>query len=89
MKINPGMIIGVLLSLIFLGLLLKIATAVIPQAASSYHTFATSVSGNSTLYGADAAAFAADTPGYLGYFWVLGPFVLVLMLIIGMFMRRR
>lgn len=88
MKVGAGAIVGLILSLIMLTVFLSVAEDTIPTAATAYHNLSDTLAGNSAIYGTDAASFAGDTDDYLGWFWALGPFVLVIGIVLAVFMRR-
>lgn len=89
MKITSGVIIGLIVSLIMLQVLVGISEDIIPSAAGSYENLSNTLAADTQVLGTDAAAFAGDTDDYMGWFWVLGPFVLVLTVILGVFRGRR
>lgn len=89
MKIGTGTIVGLILGLIFLTVLLSVADDTIPTAATAYHNLSDTIASNTDVFGTDAASFAGDTDGYLGWFWVIGPFVMVIMLVLSLFRGRR
>lgn len=87
-RVGPGMIKGMLLTLIFLVILLKMLPNLMHTSQESVSELSTEYQ-NSTLYGEGAAAIGADVPTYTGYFWVAGPIILLLTVIFGIFMSRR
>lgn len=91
-KVNSGLIVGLILSVVFFTVLLSVASNVIPTGAMAYHSLATAFGGNSTIYGSGASSFATNTIAYVGWFWVLAPFILTVGLIMALFVvggRRR
>lgn len=89
MKVTAGVIVGLIVALIMLQVLVGVAEDVIPTAAEDYHNLSDTLAGSTAILGTDAAAFAGDTDDYLGWFWVLGPFILVLAVVLGVFRGRR
>lgn len=98
LSITSGSIVSLVLVIIMLVVFINIIEDVIPSGATAYYNLSETFScTNETkcgmnadqVYGSDAASFAGDTNDYLGWFWVLGPFVLVLMAVVGIFMRGR
>jgi len=88
-NIGVGTIISSILVLVFLSVLLSVLTSTIPTAASAYHTLAQSFAGNTTIYGSEASAFATQSMSYMGWFWVVGAFVMVVLLVLGVFGLNR
>ena len=86
MKIGHDKITGLIVSVIMLTVLLAVASTVIPTGSQAFYDLSTSLS-NATVLGTGAVAFAADMPSYVGWFWVLGPFVLVIGLVVGLFFK--
>lgn len=93
MKITTRTIVALIMSLIFVVVLFQMLPGLLPQAITSVNSlFSASILGNETLVGAAPAAFAANVTSYLGWFWVVSPFVLVIGIILGLFLvggRRR
>lgn len=88
-SVSSGAIVSLVLVIIMLTVLVSVAEDVIPTGATAYHNLSDTLAADSAVLGTDAASFAGDTDDYLGWFWVLGPFVLVLMAIVGIFMKGR
>lgn len=86
--VGPGMIKGLIISLVFLVVLLSIAPQLIHTGAVSVQGLATEYN-NSTLYGTGASAIGTQIDDWTGYFWVLGPLVLCMTVILGVFAMRR
>lgn len=93
MKINKkgvstGMIKGFIVGLIMLTVFLSIAPNLIHTSAVSVTALSTELS-NSTLYGSGAAAIGGQIDDWTGYFWVVGPLILLITVILGVFLRGR
>lgn len=86
--LGPGMIKGVIVSLIFLTVLLSIAPNMIHTSQVSVQELSTEF-GNSTLYGDGASDIGSQVDDYSGYFWVLGALLLVITVILKVFSNRR
>lgn len=71
-----------------LTVLLGVLESTVPTSAQAFYDFTAGLT-NTSVYGADAVAFAGDVPGYLGWFWVIGPFVMVIMIVLGIFGLKR
>ena len=100
MKITVGTVIGVILALIMFTVLLSVSTDIIPTAATSVHNLTDEFSCSSTdnmtsctadshnIYGDDAASFGEDMDNYMGWFFVLGPFILAIVVVLAVFMGK-
>lgn len=86
--VSPNKIVGLVLVLVMMTVLFGVARTVIPTAATSYHNLSDALKGDGAIIGTDAAAFAGDTDDYLGWFWVIGPFVLAILLVVGIFLKK-
>lgn len=85
---GPGMIKGAIVALIFLTVFVSILPSLIHTSALSVKDLATEY-GNTTVYGSSASAIGTQIDDWTGYFWVLGPFVLIIGIIVALFMKRR
>ena len=86
--VNTKTIINLLMSIVFMVVLLSVAAQLIPVGAEAFYDMTQSMT-NTTILGAGPVAFAEITPALLGWFWVLGPFILVIMIVIGIFLKKR
>ena len=77
-RITVGAVVGLILALVMLTVLLSVATDTIPTAAVAFHNLSDDLADRSDVLGTDAASFAGDTDDYLGWFWVIGPFVMAI-----------
>lgn len=87
--VNARSIKGLILVLILTMVLFKIAADVVPTAAEGYANLSDELAAQTDVLGTDAAAFGGDTKGYVGWFWVIGPFLLAVSVILGAFAYRR
>lgn len=87
-KIGVGMIKGAIIALIFLTVLLNILPSLIHQNAVSVGALATEY-GNATVYGSSASSIGSQIDDWTSYFWVLGPLILIITVILGIFMGKR
>lgn len=88
-SVGPNAIVSLIMVLIFATILLSVGRTTIPTAATAYHNLSDSLASETDVLGTDAAAFAGDTDGYVGWFWALGPFVLVIGIVMAVFMKKR
>lgn len=88
-KIGPGMIKAAIIGIIFMVVLLQILPDLIVDGATAVHNLSDSLAAESDVLGSDAASLGGDIDDYTGYFWVVGPLVLVISIIVGIFLRRR
>lgn len=86
--LGTGTIKAVLVGVIFLTVLLAMLPTLIHTSQESVTSLATEYS-NSTLYGTGASAIGTQIDDYSGYFWVIGPLVLIITFVLGVFMSRR
>lgn len=87
-SINPGKIVGLVISVVMLVVLLGVSQTVIPQGAGATYNLFSNLN-NATHLGTGAVTLAGNIPSYTGWFWVLGPFVLVIAVVLGVFMAGR
>lgn len=87
-SIGPGMIKGIIVSLIFLTVLLKISPSLIHTSQESVQELGTEFS-NSSMYGAGASSIGTQISDYSGYFWVVGVLLVIITVVLGVFMTRR
>ena len=99
-KLNiSGVIIALILGMVFLNVIFNVASDLIPDTATAYHNFTESgnvvnstgahIGTNTDYFGSDADAFLRDSDSYLGWFWVLGPFILGITLVLAMFKLKK
>lgn len=86
--VGVGMIKAAIVGLIFLTVLLSILPDLIHTSAESVQTLSTELS-NSTIYGSGAANIGSNLSTWTGYFWVIGPLLLIITIVLGLFMRKR
>lgn len=87
--LGPGMIKGAIVALIFLTVFVSILPDLIETSADSVQTLAEGYTANATLYGTGASTIGGKIDDWMGYFWVLGPFVLIIGIVVKLFMGRR
>lgn len=90
--VNTGKIRAMIIGVIMMVVLFKIAATLVPTGAQAYHNLSDTLKADTDVLGTDAAAFAGDTDDYVGWFWVLGPFLLVISVVLAVFTlggRRR
>lgn len=85
MKVNAGTIISVVLAILFATVLFKMLPSLIPSIATSVHNLSDTLSGDGDLIGTEAAAFAGEMDSLTGWFWVIGPMVLVILVAVSLF----
>lgn len=85
-KINAGKILSVVMVVILASVLLQVLGSVLPTMTGSTYDLFTSY--NATQIGTSAEAFADTVPGLLGWFFVIAPFGLVAMLVLGLFRMK-
>jgi hypothetical protein len=90
MTVKEKNITNVIYVVIFAVVLLTMLPSLIPLASNAAADLFTTL-GNNTVsaVGTDAAAFALQMPDLLGWFWILGPIVLVIGIAMGMFKSGR
>lgn len=88
MKLSTGMITGLIVSIVLITVLLNVARTTIPIAATAFHNLTDSQAAATGVYGTNAASLAGNFDDYAGYFWVLGPFVLVIGVAMALFLRK-
>lgn len=90
MKVTAGKIVGVIISLIMVLVLFSMLPNILPSVINSVNTlFGTDGLNNATLVGTGPASFASNVSTYLGWFWVVSPFVLVIGVILALFLRGK
>lgn len=87
-RIGAGMIKAAIIGLVFMTVLVSILPSLINTSAISVQTLSDEYS-NTTLYGTSASTIGTQIDNWAGYFWVLGPFIMVIGVITGIFMKRR
>lgn len=87
-RVGTGTITALVIGVIMLTVLFSVAVTVIPTGATAFHNLSDALAGDGDIIGTDAAAFAGNTDTYVGWFWVIGPFVLMISLVIGLFLGR-
>lgn len=88
-RIGPGMIKGAIVGLVLLTVFLSILPDLIIDSATSVNELSDAYAANTTVLGDNAASIGGSIDEWTGYFWVLGPFILIIGFITAMFMRRR
>ena len=85
-KVNERSIVGVIMVVLFGVVLLKMLPSLIPLASNSAADLFTTL-GNNTVsgVGTEASAFSLEMPSILGWFWIVGPILLVIGIALGMF----
>ena len=91
-NVSTGKITGLIVGIVLMVVLFSVAQSVIPTGATAFYNLMHTGLSNTTVLGTGAVSLATSMPGWVGYFWVLGPFTLVITLILGFFAlkgRRR
>ena len=86
---NQNMLLGLIVGIIFIVILVSMSSTLIPTGAVAYHNMSDTLAANGEALGTDAAAFAGNTDSWLGWFWVVGPFILVIYLVINLFLKPK
>lgn len=73
--------IGIVLALVGITVIANVGQTTIPDASEAYYNLANGY--NATAIGTGATSLATSSTGWLGYLWVLLPFVLI----VGLVMR--
>lgn len=88
-RIGPGMIKGAIISLIMLTVFLSILPDLIIDSATSVSELSDAYAANTTVLGTGAASIGGNIDDWTGYFWVLGPFILIITIVLGVFVSGR
>lgn len=88
-KVNSGMIVGVIVAVIFAMVLFSILPTVYPDMIQDYYNFTSELELLSTELGTGPSTFAGNMHEYAGWFWVLGPFLLVIGIALTLFKGGR
>lgn len=83
-KITPSKIKGVVLSIIFATILFAILPTLYTDIIQNFYNFTDDLAGMTTQLGTGPAGFAGDVSTYAGWFWVIGPFIMVIGLALGL-----
>lgn len=86
--VGPGMIKGAIVALMFLTVLISMLPRLIHQNAIAVVELSEEY-GNTTLYGEGASELGTQVDDWTGYFWVIGPLVLIITVVLGIFLKRR
>lgn len=86
MKVTPMVIVGAILAILFASVLFQVLNGTVPVAATSFHNFSDTMAAQTDVVGSGAATFAASMDDYAGWFWVIGPFAMVVLIIVGIFL---
>lgn len=87
-RVGPGMIKGVLITLVMAMALFTLAPTLIHNVGIGVSGLATELS-NTTLYGTGAGSIGASLDDYFGYFVVIGALVFLIAIGIGIFKGGR
>lgn len=83
--INSGKIKGLIVGIVMLVVLISVAETMVPTGAEAFHNLTDTLGDETDTLGTDAAAFADDMDDYVGWFWALGPFILVISVVLAAF----
>lgn len=86
-KITPATIVGVILLFVFATALLNMLPTQIDSMSTAVGAVITELN-DSDVYGTGPATFADNMGSNLGWFWVVGAFVAILTVILGIFGLR-
>lgn len=86
-KVGTGMIVSVVIGILMLTVLFSILPDTIPTATTAVHNLSDSLNAQSAVIGTGASTFAGNLDSLTGWFWVIGPLVLVIVFVTGMFLQ--
>lgn len=84
--IGAGTIKGIVVAILMLTVLISMLPSLILTNAEAVYDLSTMYAANSTYLGADAAALGANVNDWTGWFWVIGPLLMLITTILGLFM---
>lgn len=85
-RISSGKILSLVMIVIMATVLFSVAESVLPTMTSSTYDLFTSF--NATQIGTSANTFAGTVPGLIGWFYVVAPLGLAVVVILSMFRLR-
>jgi hypothetical protein len=88
-RIGVGTIKGAIIGLIFLTVLVSILPDLILDSGEAVNDLSGMYAGNSTVFGSGASDLGGSIDEYAGWFFVLGPFILIITVVLGVFMTTR
>lgn len=90
MKLNSNSIITIVVVLLMVTVLFSMLPSILPTVITSVNNlFGSTALGNATLVGAGPSAFATTVTTLTGWFWVIGPFLLTVSIIVGLFIAGK
>lgn len=82
--IGIGFLLALVLGLVFARMAFPIMGDMITGAATAYHNMTDDMSSHTDVYGTEAATFAGDSDNYLGWLWVIAPFLIAVGVILAL-----
>lgn len=86
-RISSGKILSIVMIVVMATVLFSVVESVLPTMVSATYDLFTGY--NSTAIGTSANTFAATVPSLLGWFYVIAPLGLAVVVILGLFRLRR
>jgi len=87
-KISSNSITALVIGVVMIVVLFNVMVSVVPLGTTAVHNLSDALVGQSATIGTGPATFAGQIDELSGWFWVVGPLVLVLGLVIGLFLKK-
>lgn len=81
--------VSIITGIILLTVMVSMLPSIIVTGATATHNLSDGLAGQSATIGSAPASFAGNIDDYMGWFWVLGPFILVLTAVVGLFLGNK
>lgn len=88
-QVNAGKIQAIVVSAIMVMILFSVLSTVYPDVIQESHNLTSEMALLTTELGAAPAAFASNLTSYVGWFWVLAPFLLIISVALGILKLRK
>ena len=88
-KVSTGMITGAIVALVMAVVFLSMLPTLIPTATKAVHNLSDAIGNDGENIGTGAAALGDNIDDWTGYFWVVGPLVLVIGVVLSLFLKGR
>lgn len=88
-RVGVGTIKAAIIGLIFLTVLVSILPDLILDSGEAVNDLSGMYEGNSTVFGTGPSELGGNIDEYAGWFFVIGPFILIITVVLGIFMSRR